>query len=132
MDNENLKLAGIQLSNEGAQITWYDKSLEEPQTLALPDEGEDGLIRVPADAWKGALRGGRFGSQALTRFLTRIIEMIPGETEMQDLRICVTVPSLTRALGDHIVSCRISGQASSTMSSLAEGNSGWGTSLSSG
>lgn len=105
MDNENLKLAGIQLSNEGAQITWYDKSLEEPQTLALPDEGEDGLIRVPADAWKGALRGGRFGSQALTRFLTRIIEMIPGETEMQDLRICVTVPSLTRALGDHIVSC---------------------------
>ncbi len=91
------------MSAEGAQITWYDSSLPEPQTLSLPGEGEDGLMKVPSEAWKGAMRGGRFGTQALGRFLLRMIETVPGEKQMRDLRVAVTVPSLTQSLGDHLV-----------------------------
>ena len=72
MEEDRNKLIGIQISGEGAQVTWYDSSLEEPQTLSLPSEGEDGLISVPADAWKGALRGGRFGTQSLEKFMDRL------------------------------------------------------------
>lgn len=96
-------LIGIQMSAEGAQITWYNKNLTEPQTLSLPGEGEDGLMSVPAEAWKGAMRGGRFGTQALSRFLSRMIDTVPGEKQMRDLRIAVTVPSLTQSLGDHLI-----------------------------
>ena len=103
MDDEKSVLIGIQLSGDGAQITWYDRSLEEPQTLSLPGEGEDGLISVPADAWKGALRGGRFGKQSLGKFMTRLIGMVPGSPSMEDLRVSVTVPNLTQELGDHII-----------------------------
>ena len=96
MDDEKSVLIGIQISGDGAQITWYDRSLEEPQTLSLPSEGEDGLISVPADAWKGALRGGRFGMQSLGKFMSRLIGMVPGSPSMEDLRVSVTVPNLTQ------------------------------------
>ncbi len=103
MEDQKSILIGIQMSAEGAQITWYHTTLKEPQTLSLPGEGEDGLMSVPSEAWKGAMRGGRFGTQALGRFLSRMIDMVPGEKEMRDLRIAVTVPSLTQSLGDHVV-----------------------------
>jgi len=105
MDDEKSVLIGIQISGEGAQITWYDQSLEEPQTLSLPGEGEDGLISVPADAWKGALRGGRFGMQSLGKFMAKLIGMVPGSPSMDNVRVSVTVPSLTQELGDHIIAC---------------------------
>ena len=79
MEDEKRTLIGIQMSAEGAQITWYNPALAEPQTLSLPGEGEDGLMSVPSEAWKGAMRGGRFGTQALSRFLQRMIETVPGE-----------------------------------------------------
>ncbi len=104
VEDEKCTLIGIQMSAEGAQITWYDGSLKEPQTLSLPGEGEDGLMSVPSEAWKGAQRGGRFGTQALTRFLGRLIDTVPGEKQARDLRIAITVPSLTQNLGDHLVS----------------------------
>ncbi len=103
MEGDRNILIGIQMSAEGAQITWYDGSLKEPQTLSLPGEGEDGLMKVPSEAWKGAMRGGRFGTQALTRFLARLIDTVPGEKQARDLQIAITVPSLTQELGDHIV-----------------------------
>ncbi len=103
MEDEKRTLIGIQMSAEGAQITWYDGSLKEPQTLSLPGEGEDGLMSVPAEAWKGAMRGGRFGTQALTRFLGRLIDTVPGEKKASNLRIAITVPKLSQALGDHFV-----------------------------
>lgn len=103
MEDEKRTLIGIQMSAEGAQITWYDGSLKEPQTLSLPGEGEDGLMSVPAEAWKGAMRGGRFGTQALTRFLGRMIDTVPGEKKASNLRIAITVPKLSQALGDHFV-----------------------------
>ena len=105
MDDEKSVLIGIQISGDGAQITWYDQSLEEPQTLSLPGEGEDGLISVPADAWKGALRGGRFGMQSLGKFMAKLIGMVPGSPSMDNVRVSVTVPSLTQELGDHIIAC---------------------------
>ena len=88
MEDEKSTLIGIQISAEGAQVTWYDPSLEEPQTLSLPGEGEDGLISVPADAWKGALIG-----------------MVPGSPSMETLRVCVTVPNLTQEMGEHLIAC---------------------------
>ena len=105
MEDEKSTLIGIQISAEGAQVTWYDRSLEEPQTLSLPGEGEDGLISVPADAWKGALRGGRFGMQSLGKYLTRLIGMVPGSPSTQTLRVCVTVPNLTQEIGEHLIAC---------------------------
>ena len=102
MEEDRGTLIGIQMSAEGAQITWYHASLEEPQTLSLPGEGEDGLMNVPSEAWKGAMRGGRFGTQALARFLGTLIDMVPGEKQVRDLRIAITVPTLTQSLGDHI------------------------------
>ena len=103
MDDEKSTLIGIQISGEGAQVTWYDRSLEEPQTLSLPGEGEDGLITVPADAWKGALRGGRFGTQSLEKFMGRLIGMVPGSPGADHLRVCVTVPNLRQELGEHLI-----------------------------
>ena len=103
MVDEKLTLIGIQMSAEGAQITWYNTTLSEPQTLSLPGEGEDGLMNVPAEAWKGAMRGGRFGTQALSHFLERIISTVPDEKQVRDYRIAITVPSLTQSLGDHLV-----------------------------
>ncbi len=105
MEDEKSTLIGIQISAEGAQVTWYDPSLEEPQTLSLPGEGEDGLISVPADAWKGALRGGRFGMQSLGKYMTRLIGMVPGSPSMETLRVCVTVPNLTQEMGEHLIAC---------------------------
>ncbi len=105
MEEDRIVLIGIQISAEGAQITWFNRSLKDAQTLSLPGEGEDGLMIVPSDAWKGALRGGRFGSQALGRFLENLIRTIPGEHQAKDLRVSVTVPTLTKPLGDHFVSC---------------------------
>ena len=103
MEDEKLILTGIQMSAEGAQITWYNSALAEPQTLSLPGEGEDGLMNVPSEAWKGAMRGGRFGTQALARFLKGMIDTVPGDRQMKDLRIAITLPSLTQSLGDHLV-----------------------------
>ena len=103
MEDEKSTLIGIQISGEGAQVTWYDSSLEEPQTLSLPGEGEDGLITVPADAWKGALRGGRFGMQSLEKFMARLVGMVPGNHAVEALRISVTVPNLTQELGEHLI-----------------------------
>ena len=103
MEDEKRILIGIQMSADGAQITWYNSTLTEPQTLSLPGEGEDGLMSVPSEAWKGAMRGGRFGTQALTRFLAGMIDTVPGEKQIKDLRIAITVPSLTQSLGDHLV-----------------------------
>ena len=105
MEEEKSTLIGIQMSGDGAQITWYDRTLEEPQTLSLAGEREDGLLAMPADAWKGALRGGRFGMQSLSRYITRLIGMVPGRPQLQELRICLTVPNLTQELGDHLVEC---------------------------
>ena len=105
MEDEKSTLIGIQISAEGAQVTWYDPSLEEPQTLSLPGEGEDGLISVPADAWKGALRGGRFGMQSLGKYMTRLIGMVPGSPSMETLRVWVTVPNLTQEMGEHLIAC---------------------------
>ena len=105
MEDEKSTLIGIQISAEGAQVTWYDPSLEEPQTLSLPGEGEDGLISVPADAWKGALRGGRFGMQSLGKYMTRLIGMVPGSPSMETLRVCGTVPNLTQEMGEHLIAC---------------------------
>ena len=102
MEDENSILIGIQMSAEGAQITWYHSTLPEPQTLSLPGEGEDGLMKVPSEAWKGAMRGGRFGTQALSRFLSGLIGTIPGQKQVKDLRIAITVPSLTQELSDHL------------------------------
>ena len=103
MEDEKRTLIGIQMSAEGAQITWYNPALAEPQTLSLPGEGEDGLMSVPSEAWKGAMRGGRFGTQALSRFLQRMIETVPGEISMKELCIAITVPSLSQSLGDHLI-----------------------------
>ena len=103
MEDEKRTLIGIQMSAEGAQITWYTPALAEPQTLSLPGEGEDGLMSVPSEAWKGAMRGGRFGTQALSRFLQRMIETVPGEISVKELCIAITVPSLSQSLGDHLI-----------------------------
>ena len=103
MEEDNQMLTGIQMSADGAQITWFDNTLTEPQTLSLPGDGEDGLMPVPSEAWKGAMRGGHFGTQALARFLSAMIDTVPGEKQKKDLRIAVTVPSLTQDLGDHLV-----------------------------
>lgn len=103
MEEEKSTLIGIQISGEGAQVTWYNDSLEEPQTLSLPGEGEDGLITVPADAWKGALRGGRFGMQSLERFMTGLIRRVTGSEAAGNLCVSVTVPNLTQELGEHLI-----------------------------
>ena len=41
MEDEKRILIGIQMSADGAQITWYNSTLTEPQTLSLPGEGEE-------------------------------------------------------------------------------------------
>ncbi len=105
MEDEKSTLIGIQIFSNGAQVTWYDRSLEEPQTLSLPGEGEDGLIRVPADAWKGALRGGRFGMEALEKYLRGLIGMVPGDHPPSSLRVSVTVPDLTQEIGENLIAC---------------------------
>jgi hypothetical protein len=103
MEDDKTILIGIQISADGAQITWYNSTLTEPQTLSLPGEGEDGLMSVPAEAWKGAMRGGRFGTQALARYLGTLIETVPGEKNVRDLRVAITVPALSQSLGEHFV-----------------------------
>lgn len=99
----NQILTGIQLGDDGAQITWYHEGLTEPQTLSLPGEGKDGMLRVPPDAWKGAQRGGRLGTAALSGFFKDLFHMLPGRPDFDRLRVLVTLKSLESGTGDHVV-----------------------------
>lgn len=101
MENKII-LAGIQLSQDGAQVTWYGEGLTEPQTLSLPKERNDGMLEVPHDVWKGALNGRKMGTDILGRYLLMLIGMIPGRPHPSDIRLCITLPRLTQELGDHL------------------------------
>ena len=52
--------AGLQLSRDGAQITWYGEGVSEPQTLVLPSGGDSGMLELPVSVWKGIIMGGSY------------------------------------------------------------------------
>ena len=123
-------LIGLQLSGEGAQLTWHMAGMREPQTLRLPGETADGMVEVPPQVWRQILAapspeqeegGGTAGSRPLAPsgkgsrhgqlseaagFIKKLLNMVPRVREQgtRQVRVCVTVPSLTGQTGKNLFS----------------------------
>ena len=94
--------AGLQISREGAQITWFGDQLDEPQTLVLPSGGESGMQEVPVSVWKGIIMGGSYSLEKLAAFLKELLEQIPGKPDPGSVSVCVTLPELKPKMSENL------------------------------
>lgn len=90
-------MIGLQLSQSGAQITWIHDGLQEPQTLSLPGEKEDGCMEVPPAVWRQVCGQDSLKDteDSLSSYLLSLLNMIPGRTDFRRCAVCVTLPLLT-------------------------------------
>lgn len=98
-------LSGIQLSAEGAQITWYERGMEDAVTLTVPGERADGMMELPSGVFEAA--SGKNQSpekRALLRsWLSRVLDLLPERKARKDLAVCITVPELRGETPDNLV-----------------------------
>lgn len=109
--SENTARIGLQLSEDGAQITWQYGNAAEPQTLSLPGERGDGMMEVPPEVFRqietGASGNNGAGAGELSpaaEYLSGLLDKIPSRNKVRKsgLRICVTSPHLTEKMADSL------------------------------
>ena len=94
--------AGLQLSRDGAQITWYGEGVSEPQTLVLPSGGDSGMLELPVSVWKGIIMGGSYSLETLSAFLKELLEQVPGKPDLRRIGVCVTLPELKPKMSENL------------------------------
>lgn len=94
--------AGLQLSRDGAQITWYGEGVSEPQTLVLPSGGDSGMLELPVSVWKGIIMGGSYSLETLSTFLKELLEQVPGKPDLRRIGVCVTLPELKPKMSENL------------------------------
>ena len=94
--------AGLQISRDGAQITWYGEGVSEPQTLVLPSGGDSGMLELPVSVWKGIIMGGSYSLETLSAFLKELLEQVPGKPDLRRIGVCVTLPELKPKMSENL------------------------------
>lgn len=109
---ENSARIGLQLSADGAQVTWQSGPVSEPRTLSLPGERDDGMMDVPPEVWRQILtakRDERSGEKEQTSlspaaaYLSGLFSAIPSRSRnLGSFVVCVTLPQLTEGMADQV------------------------------
>lgn len=88
-------ILGLQLCGEYAQLSYYNSTMKEPETVDTEEGGC--LIPMPAGVWESAVEPSAL-LQPLTDFFAHCLKLAPGPAQIGDLRIMVTVPRLVPPL----------------------------------
>lgn len=109
---QEMILIGLQISGDGAQLTWHRGNMTEPQTLSLPGETECGMVEVPPQVWRQILfsPAAEHGSSPFAdmseaaQFMRKLLNMVPRVREAGpgQVRVCVTVPALNEQTGKNL------------------------------
>ena len=92
---------GLQLSPSQVQITWFNRTMEEPVTASKGPGQEETPFTMDEKVWKAACGLGE--EIALVRdYLQELLLTIVSKAQLKTIRIMVTVPRLTTLLSKRL------------------------------
>lgn len=94
-------ILGMQFCQDCVQLTYYNNTMKEPETLSVDGESESYLFPVKREEWEAAADKEKEGG-ALKALFVRCLERVKRLGDVGDIRIMVTVPALVPPLDERI------------------------------